>query len=162
MFLACVIALVFKTLDDDDDDEDEEKKTTAMENTKMAADEDPYRLDPVLHLGELTILKWTIPRLHDFCNLLCCFPDRIKSSLVEMPPVGADLEAVRIKRDKERRARALIKEVALYTCFLVLISCIAWGSNDLNVYRMNSALYTMFDGSSVSLKLRDVLFKSIS
>lgn len=55
MFLAAVIALIFKTLDDEeDDDEDEEEKKKAIEsheNARMGSDEDPFRLDPVLTLG---------------------------------------------------------------------------------------------------------------
>ena len=55
MFLAAVVALVFKTLDDDEEDEEEQNERRsaieAQENTRMGEDEDTFRLDPVFMLG---------------------------------------------------------------------------------------------------------------
>mgnify|MGYP003572044798 CR=1 FL=1 len=130
IFLAAIIALIFKTLDDEEEDEEQEqenkKAMEAQENAEMNSDEDPFRLDPVLTL------------------------DRINSALVQVPPTGQDLDQVRLKRDREKRSKALIKEVVIYVVFLFLISYIAWGHNDLNVYRMNDHLYAMFDASDVN------------
>ena len=69
-----------------------------------------------------------------------------------MPPIGQDLEAIRLRRDRERRSRGLIKEVAVYIVFLLLISYIAWGHNDYNVFRTNYHLYTKLDASWVGFE----------
>ncbi len=51
---------------------------------------------------------------------------------------------MRLKRKYEKKMWELIKEVAYYAAFLLLVCFIAWGQHDGNIFKSNQKLMTTF------------------
>ncbi|CAH1789327.1 unnamed protein product, partial [Owenia fusiformis] len=57
------------------------------------------------------------------------------------------LEAMRAKRQQELNMWAILKEICLYFLVILLVSFIAFGSKDINIYRLNGNLYGSLAGA---------------